>query len=149
MISSQSRVKAFTLVEVVIAAVIAFIMGLSIILTITQSYYHKQWERERAVALNRASIKVEELKRVLFPAVRATTENILLDVQNTPSDSSDDIPAQLIVELFHIGGQPITHTGADSSMNREASDEVELRVSVRWEWRSKVRRQSINTRLTP
>lgn len=150
----KSSPKAFTLIEVAAASVITFIMGLSIIMTITHTLYQKQFERERAVALNRATIKVEELKRALFPAVEAGTENIMLDVHNTPNNTADDIPATLTVELFDKD----TNISIDDTkeahepiinLDREADDVVEVRVTVSWVTRGKTRKQTINTRLAP
>lgn len=151
-------IKAFTLIEAVIASVIVLIMGVSVIATIMHSFHQKRFERERAVALNRATLKIEELKRELFPAVRSSTENINLDINNTPNNASDDINATLVVELFHVESdgtkRAINTTSAttdlgNNNIDRDVDDVVEIRVSVNWTSREKSRSQVINTKLAP
>lgn len=136
------RRAGFTLLEAMVSAVLVVIMGITIIALMIQTFKTHQFERERVVALNRASLRVEELKRQLYPTLRGSQTSITLDVNNTPATTSDDINATLYVKLRDRDGNILASgpTGSDS---------VKVEVTVSWISQRKSRSQTIHTIMTP
>jgi hypothetical protein len=172
----KPNMLGFTIVEAAVASLLAFVMGLTIILTIVQSMHHKQFESERAVALNRATHEMELLKRKLFTDLKSTPYNygstvthwvhlnnpiILnpatgdgLDIHNTPADPNDDLPAELYVRLSTLNNDwfiPDTYfTGWYYGFKvREVGDAVQVKVTVKWTSMGKDHMQTVSTIIAP
>ncbi len=107
--------KAFTLVEVVVTGAIVVLVGVSILSLVVHTMYMKRFERERIVATNAAAARMEELKRILFPYLTASTTSITLDVNDTPANASDDIPATMYVKFYNKNGTLINKPPANSN----------------------------------
>lgn len=137
-----TRRSGFTLLEAMISAVLVVIIGLTIITLMIQIFKTQQFERERVVALNRASQRVEELKRQLYPALRGSLTNITLDVQNTPDTATDDLTGQMVVKIRDRAGAIIT--GAPMG-----NDSIQVEVTVKWSSQGRFHTQSIYTIMSP
>lgn len=160
--------RGYTVLETTIASVLTLIIGLTVILSMVQSLHQRRFERERAVALNRASEELELLKRQLFTDLKSTprvwgsavTEEIHLanpiainmDVLNTPDNQSDDLPGQLFVRLSHYETDqfiPNIYFTATSPDTREIGDAVQVKVTVQWSSEGKTHSQTINSIMAP
>lgn len=137
--------RAFTLVEIMISLVLILIVGLSILTVHTMVRGAQRFERERIVMLSRASQKVESLKSMYFANIAASVESVLVDVNNTPLTTADDITAQLQVRLWAKNGNEITSTAQSTNNN----DAVLVNIAIRWTSKSKQHEQEIWTIVTP
>lgn len=135
--------KGFTLIEVIIASSIVLIAGLSILSLLIHTMYIRKTEKERSIAIIAAAKKMEDLKKVLFPYLKASSENITLDVKNTPTNTADDIPATLIVNLYDKNKNSITN------VPQYSNDFIIVEVRVNWTSRGKNYFQKIANIFTP
>lgn len=137
--------QAFTLVEVLISIIFVMLVGLAILGVHIMVRKSQRFERERIVMLNKASEKVESLKSKYFYHVAASVEPVLVDVNNTPLTTADDMAAQLSVRLWNKAGQEISAT----SLAPKNNDAVIVNVSITWTTINKQHRQDLWTILAP
>ncbi|GAB4316209.1 MAG: hypothetical protein Kow0059_08650 [Candidatus Sumerlaeia bacterium] len=133
--------RAFTLIEAMVTVVLIVILGVTIITVLIQTFRTHQLERERVVALNAASRRMEELKRQLFSTLSPSTSQLTLDVHNTPTNAADDISATMRVVLRDRSGNTISAPVSNNA--------VRLEVTVEWNSQSKLHAQTVHTILTP
>ena len=130
-----------TLVEALVAIVLVALIGISVISILVHTYRVQKFERERVVALNAATQKMEILKRSIFPTMKASSESVLLDVNNTPDIATDDIRGTLTVKARSLDGTEITQP--------PDADVIDLEVTVTWRSQSKNHFQTIRTIVAP
>ena len=137
--------QAFTLVEIMISIFFVMLVGLAILGVHMMVRKSQRFERERIVMLIKASEKVESLKSKYYYHVAASVEPVLVDVNNTPLTTADDMAAQLRVRLWNKTGGEITSTTQAPNNN----DAVLVNVSITWTAVNKQHRQDLWTILAP
>jgi type II secretory pathway pseudopilin PulG len=123
------RRSGFTLVEALIAVVIA---ALSITSSVTAVLFLRdslEVEKQRLIALNHARRQVELIRRNLFTSV--SQQSVVLDNFDTPENPEDDLTATVSTNVWNVN--PDGSTGSSvTAFPLEQRRRVLVEVDVAW-----------------
>ena len=120
----RTKETGFTLVEVMFTIVIAAIVSLATISSLSWSLQFQALQQQRAGAVTILQREMEELRQQLHPNLIGTHEE-WLDDNRTPDNPSDDIQCELTMTLYHADGTPFT-TGEEPTSHERITVELTL-----------------------
>lgn len=142
----QARRKAFTIIEVSLAVVLVVVMSLGIISMLLYSRSYAKLERERTGAITVATKKMEQVKRQFYKDLSPSTESVLVDDNQTPANTNDDVRGTMTVTFKSKSGAVIPGAPPDNNV-------ILVEIVVAWNpagrLSNKVLRERIYTYLTP
>jgi len=126
----KKRKRGFTLVEVLVASVIVFIIGMGAISAIILARYFAEYDKQRIAAFSYARWFLEDQTRHKpFPSV-TTIDDVVLDNFNTPAETADDLMATVNLQIFQVN--PDGTRGAVINPSPTTPERVEVVVTVSW-----------------
>jgi len=123
------RMRGFTLVEVLIASVIVFIIGIGAISAIILARQFAEYDKQRIAAISFAREYLERTRRNLFSALNPVSD-VILDNFNTPADIADDLMATVDLKIFKVDAYGTRVLPELSEIT--TPERVEVVVTVSW-----------------
>lgn len=133
-----SRTTAFTLVEVLIALVIAVSMIVGILSLLQFNFVYQNQQELRANAMDVMAREMEKLKRQFIFTI--DPYSVLISDNRTPDNPNDDTTGRLRVQLFNRDGDELT--SAPTGVDR-----VRVVMTVTWRGRGRLSSRLYSERL--
>jgi len=135
---SRSKSKGFTLVEVLIALVIAVILVVGIITLLQFNFLYQNQQELRANAMDVMAREMEKLKRQFIFTVEPYT--VRISDNRTPDNPNDDTMGRLRVQLFDRDNNELTEAPT-------GSDRIRVVMTVTWHGRGRYSAKTYRERL--
>jgi type II secretory pathway pseudopilin PulG len=139
------RLRAFTLVEVLVATVIAMIMLISTVELLNFNFMYQNQQELRASAMDSLAHEMEKIRRQFIYTV-PPYYTVTVSDNRTPDNPNDDTDGVMHVQLFDRAGNALTAEPA-------TDDRVTVVMTVTWHGRgrfsSRLFRESIVGYLIP
>lgn len=143
--SASSRASGFTLIEALIAIIIATLGAISTLSLLAFTRLHNEEEQERSRAHQMVSQKMEEIRYELYTAITPGEDVVLWD-NGTPADTTDDTPGVMTVTMWDADGNELT--AAPTQAQR-----IQVEVTLTWNPRGRradqTLRESVMTYIAP
>lgn len=125
----RQRKRAVTLVEVLIALILAVMMVIGIITLLSFNFVYQNQQELRASAMDAMAREMEKLKRQFI----FTVDPYVIEVSDnrTPNNPHDDTTGTLTVKLYD-------RDGAELTTSSPGYDRVRVAMTVTWHGRGRL-----------
>lgn len=125
----QGKKRAFTLVEVIITALLVLFMSVSIMGALAFGAYQKQAIRERNGAIRVAADLMESVKRTNFALLEAQTfDSVVIDDRGTETDG-DNVVGVVTLRFFDENDNEVGTAASPMPLDLSM---VRVEVTVSW-----------------
>lgn len=132
---SSRRTSGFTLVEALIAIIIATLGAISTLTLLAFTRLHNEEEQERSRAHQMVSQKMEEIRYELYTAITPGEDVVLWD-NGTTDDTTDDTPGVLTVKMWDADGNELAAAPVEAQR-------IQVEVTLSWNPRGRRAEQTL------